>query len=500
MKKLIILFAALGMFSCNQDDHDSTKTETTALETQDILSVAEINEYITGQLEVEGDIDWKKNPEVLYSAAVHGGNMLTVGYGKEGEAFSKGARKSTELISAKREIIQTVEALKITTDEEAVLIAEDPVLNVMDIHVHSIATIRALLNDENVRYIEPNGYNQYRPKSNLVAKSDSGCDKNSQQFNSADFSAITPGALQPWNYSIHNIDEAWAISTGSGVTVGLIDTGLSANQSKLGSGFNDGQSSGRSVAREGVFIDSPWFWSRNTDGPNDKCGHGTAMASAIASPRNNDNLPLGVAYNSNLISYRAVEDVLITDYHEKKGVSDALVALANRSDVKIISMSLGSLFSIGNVRDAVRYAYSKGKLIFVAGGTSTSFTTFVGVTFPASMPEAVAVTGVTDAGSYQKCNNCHSGYQIEFTIAMQRAGQANRTVPVLAFNEGQSKYIGGSSVATAMTAGIAALVWSKNPSWSRDQVLDKMRKAGDLYPNRDGQFGYGNIDALKAVQ
>ena len=44
----------------------------------------------------------------------------------------------------------------------------------------------------------------------------------------------------------------------------------------------------------------------------------------------------------------------------------------------------------------------KGKLIFCAGGTSTSFTTFVGVIFPAWMSETVAVTGLKDTTNYPK--------------------------------------------------------------------------------------------------
>ena len=43
------------------------------------------------------------------------------------------------------------------------------------------------------------------------------------------------------------------------------------------------------------------------------------MASTIAAPRNDNGMPVGVAYNSNLVAYRATEDVLLNDYHERKG-------------------------------------------------------------------------------------------------------------------------------------------------------------------------------------
>lgn len=162
-------------------------------------------------------------------------------------------------------------------------------------------------------------------------------------------------------------------------------------------------------------------------------------------------------------------------------------------------MSMGHMFSVGKIEDAIKFAHARGKLIFCAAGTSTSFTTFVGVIFPAWMPETVAVTGVREGTTLQACSNCHTGGKVEFTVAMQRASTGN-TVPISSYYENQTDYVGGSSVATATTAGIAALVWSKNPSWTREQVLTKMRQSANLFPNRSSQFGFGNVNAFLAVQ
>jgi subtilisin family serine protease len=82
---------------------------------------------------------------------------------------------------------------------------------------------------------------------------------------------------------------------------------------------------------------------------------------------------------------------------------------------------------------------------------------------------------------------------------MQRNGSGN-TVPVTSYYDNQSDYVGGSSVATATTAGIAALVWAKNPAWTRTQVLNKLRQSATYYPTKNSQYGYGNINALLAVQ
>ncbi len=76
-------------------------------------------------------------------------------------------------------------------------------------------------------------------------------------------------------------------------------------------------------------------------------------------------------------------------------MADAFTLAGNRTDVKVISMSMGNVISSGQIADGVRYAYGKGKLIFCAGGTSFGWTDgWGGVIFPASMAEAVAVTGI----------------------------------------------------------------------------------------------------------
>ena len=501
---LLLCMGILLVASCSQDPISETIDEEVNLETniQDgLLSIEQINEIIEAQLDATGNFSWALvDDNVLWSATVHGNSLLTIGYGQQGESFR--TSDSQRLSQSKNTIIDQVSAIE-KTSRRSIVVEDDPVLNVIDLEVNAIETISELRKRNDIRYLEPNGYSYFVPnvqQPQNQQRSSSGCSKSGSTLNTNDYRTVAPGSLVSWTYDYHNIEQAWTYSTGAGVTVGLIDTGVSPNQPLLGANFNDGWSSGRTIQKYGTFIDSPWWWSSNYDGPHDKCGHGTSMGGTIAAPRNNDNLPVGVAYNSNLVSYRATEDVVLNDYHERKGVKNALIQLGNRNDVKIISMSIGYPWSIGNVRDAVRYANDRGKLIFAAGGTSLDFTNWYPVIFPASMSETVAVTGITDSGTYQQCDTCHDGSEIEFTIVMERDNNNNRTGTTVGFYNGDSNYVGGSSVATATTAGIAALVWAKNPGWSKNQVLTKLRQSSEFYPNKDSTKGYGNIDALQAVQ
>lgn len=498
MKKsnyLIWMMTIIFLSSCtnNEEVLDNTQEQTQ----EKLLTVQEVMNKIDETIQNEGSFDWKNaDDQLLWSATVHGSNILTVGYGAENESFT--TEKNGRGKEIKNAILQVVQQNEKTTKED-VLIHEDAVLNYIDVKVSGLQTIKELRKLQNIRYLEPDGFvlvpqNQANSRSSL---SSSGCGFDGDYISTADYGTLSTGAKIPWNYYDHKINQAWSYSKGRGIGVGVIDTGLSPNQANLSYKFDD-YYSGRYIQKYGTYIDSSWWWSNNLDGPNDRCGHGTSCVSVISAPNNNSGDFVGIAYECNMVSYRGTSDVVLNDYHEKKGVANALIALGDRNDIKIISMSVGYPWSIGKIKDAVRYAYSKGKLIFAAGGTSTSYTNWYGVIFPATMSETVAVTGVEEQANYNECDVCHKGSEIDFTYIMERSN--NHHQPVLGYNSYTSNYFGGSSVATASTAGIAALVWAKYPYWNRTQVLNRLKFAGHFYPYRNNDFGYGNINALKAVR
>ncbi len=514
MKKIllsVVMLAVLLNTSCSKENpslnEENISIESSELLQEDPLTILEINQIIDQQIESKGDFNWNQVSDfVLWSALMHGENILTIGYGKEEGDFQN--RNSSEQKTSKDKIINTVRSIENENSlnrGESLLIHDDEALTLIDVKVSNVITIRELRSNADIRYIEPAGYRYFQGNNEQrksidanLSSSGSGCGKESESLSSNDYTIITPNAKMPWNFPIHNINDAWNQSTGSGITIGIIDTGASTSQYLLNNGINNGDSSGKTIQRHGVYVDSFWPWSKKTDGINDKCGHGTSMTSVAGAPRNNKGLPVGVAYNSNLVVYRAASNVVLDGYHEQKGVAKALTQLGDNNSVKIISISMGHIFTVNRIKDAIRYANNKGKLIFCAAGTSTSFTNFVGVIFPASMSETVAVTGIEQNSIYKVCDTCHEGSEVDFTIMMERSN--NNHVPVLGYYNDQSDYVGGSSVATAMTAGIAALVWSKNPSWTKTQVLNKLKTAGHLYPNKHNSFGWGMLDALEAVQ
>lgn len=512
MKKTFIsLVMICFLFSCSKDFNESEYEVTNENNPEELKSVDFINKFIENELEKNGDVDWKNVPaNILWSAAFHGEKTISVGYGKDEDIFTK--NKGQKLLSTKNNILKTIqktensaEGKKSKSNENIVSDDTDDVLNIVHVKVTKLETIKALLKLDNVEFIEPIGYYQFEDyiqnlNSDKLAKSSSssGCSKNADVLDANDY-VQQNGYIIPWNYYHHRIPEAWSTSTGAGITVGVIDTGVSEHQYYMTpSGFKDGFSiNSRYIERHGTYIPR---WKKRNDGFHDKCGHGTKSASMIGAPANTSLYPVGIAYNCNLISYRATSDVVLNTGKERRAVARAINNLANNYDVKIISMALGSLMRVRVIERAIKYAHRKGKLIVAAGGTSTYITGALPiVTFPGRMNEVVGVTGRDDSGD--RCIDCHTGSAIDFTAIMQFTGWRNRekTVPTLGYYTGHATRFGGSSSSTGIISGIAALIWAKKPSLTRDEVYDIMKRASQYPYNKSDKFGHGNIDVAKAL-
>lgn len=500
-----ILFLIVG---CTEEQLELTQQPVEVPEQRAPMTKSQINEFVLQQLTRYDKFEWQMADDyMVYSAAIRTDSIVAVGYRPAGEDNIDDRLHTINLQDPKwqaardKVMERVVERMNqhfpgndFTTDD-LLAFPEDEYLPALDLRIWSEDLIAELREMPEVRYVEPMGYG-----SEQALRSDSGCGY-SPNFSipSADYTFTSPDARISWHLNDANVPAAWSVSSGSGIGVSLLDTGTSPNQAKLGSNFNEGFSQNRYIYRRGFYETGSWWWA-SIDGPDDKCGHGTQMAGLIAAPRGNNDTPVGAAYNCNLISLRVTSDVVINGSSEKRGVADGLVFSANRSDVKIISMSIGDVFSSSRVADAVRYAYGRGKLMFAAAGTSLSWTSWWGVIFPANMSETVAVTGVRDGMPLSRCNTCHDGSAVDFVATMQRRSNDSRTALTLAMSGNTPANVGGSSAATATTAGIAALVWATNPGMSRSQVLQRLKEASQFYPGRDGNFGYGRIDALAAVQ
>ena len=505
---------ALALASCSQETTEQLPAPqpdpTTA------LSIQQLDEQILSTLRQSPQFDWNKaSAHTVWSALEQSDHVLSVGYRpaglQPGAALPEDARQSPEWQQARARVLALILAEEQKTHPEMTLeklsVFEANALPVLTVTVRGLNTIKALRASALVRYAEPMGYEPNRPAANKAAAvlSSSGCGSNTATAGlvaGSDYTVLSNGSKSSWNQQdvYHGIRAAWSQSTGRGSKVLIIDTGSSDAQENLGTAFNQGLSTGRTVERLVTLPRNSLFGIPYGDyeTPNDGCGHGTSMAGACAAPRGSDGASVGIAYNANLITVRAAEDVFLDASREVQGVTDAYLLAGNRADVRVISMSMGRLTSSSQMTDAIRYAYGKGKLILCAAGTSFDWSAgVVGVIYPASLPEAVAVTGVKD-NLTTRCDECHVGSDVEFTVVMQRSSNDRRPL-TLAMSGDAPSTVGGSSVATASMAGMAAVVWSRYPTETRAQIMSRLIAASSNRTARSSSFGWGRVNLATAV-
>ena len=459
-------------------------------------SKQKVDDYVKEMYTANGDFRWENADfKMLWSALQYGDQTLAIGYqpadyvGLENAIYGirihQGAWK--EVHDGLIEFIQSELAKSgLESEWRSILVEDDAVLPIITIKLTDRRVLTALRNLKNVRYLEPLDYAHGDMASE--ERSTSGCSVSTYALNTADYTTTTPNAVLPWNFGLMNIPAAWNSAQGQGITIGVIDAGLNSSQALLGSEFNNGASNiGRTVTTDYTFGSSAYS----------TCSHGTAMSGLAVGARNNLGATTGVAYKSNLHFIRGCEDVVLDRSVERTGLKNALVKMGNRADVKVISMSIGTPFYSSVIEDGVNYAWGAGKMMMAAAGTSYSWTSWWGVVYPAALSRCVAITGVKE--NFGTCASCHDGSQVDFTVTMERSSNSSRNTLSLNTSGYAAKYIGGSSCATAMASGIAAMVWSVNPSRTREQVYQNLLTTSQYYPNPNGSRGYGNLNAGAAV-
>ncbi|MET7360893.1 S8 family serine peptidase [Streptomyces sp. NPDC005562] len=266
-----------------------------------------------------------------------------------------------------------------------------------------------------------------------------------------------------WYLDAMSADKLWRKSTGKGIKVAVIDSGVSVTPSLRGR-----VQSGKDVTRK-------------RGGPlDDYDGHGTTMAELIAGSGRGGGLK-GLAPGAGIVSFRTTFD----DKQESDS-AEAIRAAAD-SDARIISMSFGSDFMYPAEKAAVKYAASKGKLMFAGVGNDAEKKNYIG--YPAAYPGVTGVSAADRSGKVAK----YSEFGEYVDLAAPGLGiprWCDATFRSYCDNGG------GTSAATAITSASAALIWSEHPDWTANQVLRVLiDTAGRDWPKDkpSDYLGYGLI-------
>ncbi|WP_439080937.1 type VII secretion-associated serine protease mycosin [Streptomyces sp. WL006] len=285
---------------------------------------------------------------------------------------------------------------------------------------------------------------------------------------------------QQWHLDLMRADEMWKTSTGKGVTIAVIDTGVDEGATNL----------------RGQVLDGVDYSSEKGDEHTDWGEHGTVMAALIAGTGAGGERAgaYGLAPGSKILPIRmpkegeGVTGLLVTPSYLKKWAKRMARAIrfAADSEAKVINISMASPGAENpELSAAVKYALDKGKLIFAGVGNSGDVKNEL--QYPAATPGVIGVAGVDRNAKPYKSSQW--GPQVDLAAP---AVDIVSTCP----NDRQVCKASGTSNASALASASAALLWSQHPDWTNYQVLRVLLQTAsgnDKGLSRDDVVGYGVV-------
>ncbi|BCJ35237.1 hypothetical protein Athai_27400 [Actinocatenispora thailandica] len=276
-----------------------------------------------------------------------------------------------------------------------------------------------------------------------------------------------------WYLDYLHVPQAQRVSTGAGVTVAVIDTGVDANHPDLSGHVLPGRSFGVAAG---------------SSARQDTNGHGTAMAGIIAAQGGNAQHALGVAPGVEILPARvAADDGADLDYN---AVADAIRWAVDRH-ATVISISLSSNSSTPRLVSAIHYAEVHDVLVVGSAGNVDMGITSVGA--PGRLKGVLNVTGVNQGGDFWT-GSAQGEYATLAAPAVKIVG------PSPASDSGYAQGT-GTSDAAAIVSGVAALVRAKFPHLDAANVINRIiRTATDRGPKGwDQQYGFGIVNPVAAL-
>jgi serine protease len=322
--------------------------------------------------------------------------------------------------------------------------------------------------------------------------------------------------------SATNAQAAWARSTGAGVVVAVLDTGVLANHVDLAdqvlAGYdfvrdttysNDGDGRDADASDPGDWITA----AEDASGPYKDCGqqdsswHGTHVAGIIAASTNNGIGMAGLAHGAKVLPVRVLgkcggyDSDITAGMLWAAGIDQAGLP-GSATPAKVLNLSLGGEGSCtAAYQDALVQVTARGAVVVAAAGNSVGRA----VGTPANCPGVIGVAGVRHAGSKVgfsdlgpeiaiaapggNCVNIEPGTPCLYPVLTTsnsglRGPAAGGSIYTDSFNISV-----GTSFATPMVAATAALILSVRPDLSPDQVKSALQSSARAFPSAGADNG-----------
>ncbi|TMK88903.1 MAG: hypothetical protein E6G57_04285 [Actinobacteria bacterium] len=298
---------------------------------------------------------------------------------------------------------------------------------------------------------------------------------------------------QQWGLQVANVPAAWGRSTGAGIRIGIVDTGVHLAQEDLGGG---------KIVESTNCINANGNADACTGNAQDDNGHGTHVSGIAAANKDNGRGIAGVAPGASLV----VAKVLKSDGSGASADVEAGIRWVVQHGARVVNLSLGDdpvlgqLFSDPAFPQTINDAWSAGAIPVVAGGNKE----FVFCSAPYGSLNALVVGALGQSGNV-------AGYSCPLANAqwgVMAPGGDSSSAPggVVSTwwdqnNPGSTNsysYLAGTSMATPHVTGLVALLLAEG--LNRDAVVQRILGTAVAVPGCSASTcGHGRIDVTAAV-
>lgn len=301
--------------------------------------------------------------------------------------------------------------------------------------------------------------------------------------------------------SYANLFNAWDREQGSANTVvAVIDTGVTLAHTGLNfwsdsNGYKGAQMkidwNGDGDCTDTDADAGPEQCATSTpDDNNTGTYHGTRVSGIIAAKANDGDVA-GVCRNCRIMAVKALNS---SGYGSLESIVSAIMFAADSVDsngnpTAVINMSLGGSSASPAEEAAIKYAISKNIVVVAASGNDGAPCR---INYPAAFNDVISV-GATDTTDTLADFSCSGG-----ALDLVAPGVSIRS---LSPTPGTTMVGDGTSFASPIVAGVAALIRSMNPSLTVAEVTRYINfNTDDLgTPGYDGGYGFGRVDADRTL-
>ncbi|GGD73534.1 S8 family serine peptidase [Microbacterium murale] len=278
------------------------------------------------------------------------------------------------------------------------------------------------------------------------------------------------------------IRDAWKTTRGEGVTIAIIDTGIGKVPSVFGDAVVDGTDVSGSGTPDG----------RTPVGAVDG-DHGSWVASLAAGRGKADGTGMiGVAPEAKLLSVSVGFGAAAAVPFVEQVADGVRWAVDHGADIINMSFTTNTLDWDKSWDDAFLYAYEHDVVVVVAAGNRGSGTDVIGA--PATIPGVLTVGGVDQTGTASVEASTQG-----ITIGISAPSEGLLGVSA----DGELSLWRGTSGASPIVAGVAALIRSAHPDLDAANVINRIIKTALPVPGvtdlPDPLYGYGLLNASAAV-